>query len=246
MYRIAVCDDDAAEVKKTAAMLETCRPLHPDTPWEVETFAGPAPLLEQVRAGNAPDLIFMDIYMQNANGLEAARALRDMGCESSLVFLTTSPEHSLAAFGVDAVQYLVKPVTPARMAAVLDRILAGPAGPAGKRRRYVALEADGRTQRVPVQEIVFCEAQGKRQFLHRLHGEPLCLHLSMIALEKLFAPYPALVRVGKGYILNLDHVEGLDSRIVQMAGGHSIWLPRGTYPALHDAYFAYYTEGGGV
>ena len=81
-------------------------------------------LLYMVKEENyMPDMILMDIYMPEKMGIDVAKELRGIGNEAKIIFLTTSREHALDAFGVGAVQYLVKPVWEKELFPVLDRFL---------------------------------------------------------------------------------------------------------------------------
>ena len=238
MYRIALCDDEQAEVMKTQGMLSNYKRLHPEVDFDVETFENAEGLLLRMQSRYAPDLIIMDIYMQGKTGIEAARELREMGNKSRIIFLTTSEQHAVEAFRVEAAQYLVKPVSQEELFSMLDKQLEILNE---ERQKYVAVQVDNRTLRVMVYEIVYCEAQGKRQFLHLTDGTQLCVHMSMTGLEELFQPYEEIVRIGKWYIINMDHVEGLDSQAVQMDNGLKLYLPRGAYQSLRKQYITYYT-----
>ena len=123
-----------------------------------------------------PDCILMDIYMPGKLGTEASRELRSMGSNGIIIFLTSSREHALDAFGVDASQYLVKPITEETLFPVLDRILEDMEE---ARRKYLLLRIDGRIQRVAVDEIVYCEAEGKTQCLYLSNGEQYGLRRTM-------------------------------------------------------------------
>lgn len=240
MFQIALCDDEQLEVIKTQKMLSNYKKLHPELDFEVGTFENAEELLLKVKSGYNPDLILMDIYMKGKTGIEAARELHEMGDKGRVIFLTTSQEHALEAFRVEAAQYLVKPVSEVEFYSLLDkqiRILCE------ERQKYVALQVEGRTLRVMVRDIVYCEAQGKRQYLHLSDDTQLCVHLSMAGLEELFLPYEEIIRLGKWYIINMDHVEGLDSHSVQMDNGMELYLPRGAYQSLRKHYITYYTGG---
>ena len=240
MFQIVVCDDEQAEVIKTQEMLSSYKKLHPELDFEVGTFENAEEFLLKVQSGYKPDLILMDIYMKGKTGIEAVRELHEMGDKSRVIFLTTSQEHALEAFRVEAAQYLVKPVSETEFFSLLDRqieILSE------ERQKYVALQVEGRTLRVVVHDIVYCESQGKRQYLHLSDDTQLCVHLSMTGLEELFLPYEEIIRLGKWYIINMDHVEGLDSRVVQMDNGIELYLPRGAYQSLRKHYITYYTGG---
>ena len=237
MYRIALCDDEQAEVAKTREMLNNYKKMHPELDFEIGTFENAEKLLLKVQDSYAPDLILMDIYMEGKTGIEAARELREMGDESRIIFLTSSEKHAVDAFRVEAAQYLVKPVSEAELFALLDKQIAIVNE---KKQRYVALEMNNRTFRIMVHDIVYCEAQGKRQYLHMTDGTQLCVHMSMTKLEELFLAYEEIIRIGKWYIVNMDHVEGMDSRAVQLSNGQQLYLPRGAYQALRKQFITYY------
>jgi two-component system LytT family response regulator/two-component system response regulator LytT len=74
-------------------------------------------LVERVQ----PDLVFLDIQMPGLTGFEVARRLRERKTASQIVFVTAYDRHAVEAFEVDAVDYLLKPVDPARLAEAVDR-----------------------------------------------------------------------------------------------------------------------------
>lgn len=122
MYLIALCDDEEADLDKTEQMLKSYGKEHPETEFIMERFLNADSLLNRIREKNyKPDFIFMDIYMSEKSGIDAARELRAMGNSGKLIFLTTSREHALDAFGVEASQYLVKPITKEMLFSALDR-----------------------------------------------------------------------------------------------------------------------------
>lgn len=238
MYRIAICDDVQAEAVKTKGMLNSYQKAHPELDFEIGIFNNAETLLLKVQEGYGPDLILMDIYMEGKTGIEAVRELHEMGNESRVIFLTTSEKHAVEAFRLEAAQYLVKPVSEADFFQLIDKQLETLGE---KRQKYVVLQMDNRTFRVMVHDIVYCESQGKRQYLHLTDGTQLCVRMSMTGLEELFLPYEEIVRLGKWYIINMDHVEGLNSQAVQMDSGQQLFLPRGAYQSLRKQYISYYT-----
>lgn len=242
MYLIALCDDETAELKKTEQMLSDYEKNHPDRDLLVESFESAEELLYKVREKNyTPDLILLDIYMPEKQGIAVARELRDMGKQGKIIFLTTSREHALDAFGVDAAQYLVKPVSQEILFPVLDRFLKEVEE---ERRKYIILRIEGKIQRVAVNDIVYCEAQGKIQYLYLKDGRQCLIRATMTEIYDMLACYPEFVRVGAAYIVNLNYVESLTAQELQMDIGRKIYLPRGSYPSLRERYFEYYCGGG--
>lgn len=238
VYLIALCDDEKAELCKTEQMLCSYRKKHPGTDLMVTCFESVNKLLRRVREeAYIPDLVLLDIYMPEKMGIEAARELRDMGNKSRIVFLTMSKEHALDAFGVDAAQYLVKPVLEAAFFSILDRF---PGSMANERKNYLVLRIRGRIQRVAVDEILYCEAQGKTQCMHLLDGTQCLLRMTMKKIFDMLSGYKKFVRVGIAYIMNLEHIDNLNAQDICLYTGKRIALPRGAYRALKEQYFRYY------
>ncbi len=126
MYQIALCDDETTELNKTEQMLISYEKKNPEMKLIIRRFESADELLDTVREKNyMPDLILMDIYMPGMIGIEAAKELQEMGNKGRIIFLTTSKEHALAAFGVKASQYLVKPVSKEVLFPILDSFFGG-------------------------------------------------------------------------------------------------------------------------
>lgn len=244
MYRVALCDDEIVELIKTEQMLKHYEETHTEVEFMIERFENADSLLERVRNSHyEPNFMLMDIYMPGKLGIEAAHELRSMGNKSRLIFLTTSREHALDAFGVEASQYLVKPISEEMLFPVLDKLIGAMEE---TRRKYLLLRIDGRTQRVAVSDIVCCEAQGKQQYLYLADGTQYGLRRTMAEIYEMLACYREFSRVGVAYIVNLEHVDSLNAQELQMDNGKKIYLPRGSYQALRERYFGYYCEDNEV
>lgn len=240
MYLVAICDDETAELDKHKQMIENYGKKCPQAELVTECFKSADELLEVIRQEDyIPDFILMDIYMPEKMGIEAARELREMGNQSRIIFLTTSREHALDAFGVDAAQYLVKPVAEEALFSVIDKLLADIEE---TRRKYILLRIEGRIQRIAVDDIAYCEAQGKTQRLYLANGMQCLLRITITEIYGMLSRYRNFVRVGIAYVVNLEHVDSLNARELQMDNGKKIYLPRGSYQPLREKYFGYYCE----
>ena len=76
----------------------------------------------QVIESAAPDLVMLDVLMPGLTGFEVAQRLLDQGIEAQLVFITAFDQHAIQAFEVNAVDYLLKPVEPGRLATAVERV----------------------------------------------------------------------------------------------------------------------------
>ena len=231
-------------MEKTEKLLGEYQKRHPGLHFTVWHFESADSLLACLEKNNGvPDLVFMDIYMPDDRegaapaGLKAAEQLRSMGYRGKLVFLTSSKEHALEAYGVDAAQYMVKPISEDRffgmLTALLREIREG-------RKKYVVLRLDEKLVRVPFHQIVFCEAQRKMQCLHLADGTQHSMRLTMKELGEMLTQYPEFAKIGISYVVNLEHISSLDIRKVEMDTGETVYLPRGAFKDLKKQYFSFY------
>lgn len=238
MYLIALCDDETEQLHKTEQMLTEYLDSHPEADFRVDCFENADTLLNMIEEEvYLPDLILLDIYMPDKLGVEAARELRRMGNHCRIVFLTTSREHALDAFEVEAVQYLLKPLDAEKLFPLLDKILREMQE---ERKRYVLLRIEGTVQRVAVDDIIYCEAQGKFQYLHFADGSQCMLRVTMAKLVEMLEPYDEFVRVGVAYLMNMEHIECVSKQEIRMDTGKKIYPPRSAFQAVREKYFAYY------
>lgn len=242
MYLIVLCDDEEAELNKTRQMLGRYKKIHPEAGFTVECFDNADKLLYLVKEkGYRPDLIFMDIYMPEKLGIDVAKDLRNMGYGSRIVFLTMSKEHALDAFGVDATQYLVKPVSCQVLFALLDRFFKEMNEMS---KQYLIFRVEGRIQRVALNDIEYCEAHGKTQVLYLSDGTQHVLRMTMSEIYAMLSQYKGFARAGVAYIISLGHIDNLNAMDVTMHDGKKIYLPRGAYKNLKEQYFQYYCGEG--
>lgn len=242
--QIALCDDETAELDKTEEILSAYEQKHSSIDFMIERFESADELLNMVRERkDGPDLIFLDIYMPGETGetvplgMEIARRLRDMESRAKLIFLTTSKEHALDAFDVEAFQYLLKPVQPDKLFSLLERFLKKAKE---EKEKYILLRVEGTLTRVSLHDVVYCEVQGKYQCIYLADDTEVPQNLTMAKIYEMCSLCQELVKVGASYIVHLGHIVSLNVKEVQMDNGQKIYLPRGAYRLLREQYLDYY------
>jgi two-component system response regulator LytT len=76
----------------------------------------------QVIEEHQPDLVMLDVQMPGITGFEVARRVIEAGLDSQVVFVTAFDQYAIEAFDVNAVDYVLKPVEPARLTTAVDRV----------------------------------------------------------------------------------------------------------------------------
>lgn len=114
--KIALCDDDQSQIDSLQAFLalyQTTRGLT----FSITPFISGEALLN---SSEQFQIIFMDIYM---DGLSGTETIRRLGGDPQVVFITTSREHAIEAFGLGATHYLLKPLEQSAVWEAMDRCL---------------------------------------------------------------------------------------------------------------------------
>ncbi len=140
-----------------------------------------------------PDLVLLDIAMPGVDGLEAARHLAAFDPRPAVVFCTAYDDHALSAFEAAAIDYLMKPVRPERLAAAIERartFMAGrethaPALPSRQPRTHLCARLRGSLRLIPVDDVHYLQAEEKYVVVHHARGEDL-IEESLKSLEDEF------------------------------------------------------------
>jgi two-component system, LytTR family, response regulator len=188
--------------------LRTLLALHP----EVEVRGEAASVDEAARhlARQQPDVIFLDIQMPGESGFDLfARA----PVAARVVFVTAHDDHALRAFEVNALDYLLKPVAPARLAAAIARLRedAGAGRPA-RRLEYgdfVFLPVDGRSRFLRVNQIVSIASAGDATVVSTADGLRGRVPRSLRSWEERLPP-KQFVRIHREALVNLQFVERIE------------------------------------
>jgi two-component system, LytTR family, response regulator AlgR len=158
--QLLLVDDEALARSRLRTLVADCR--HPAAVVAGEA-ANAVQAMEQL-AHKDFDAVLLDVRMPGTDGLALAGALRTSRKRPAIVFVTAHAEHAVAAFELEAVDYLTKPVRLERLQVALEKVerRALNPGAAGAADEDVLLIQDrGRTERVPLPEVLYFKAELK-------------------------------------------------------------------------------------
>jgi two-component system LytT family response regulator len=212
--RVLAVDDVAPALAELSRLLRES----PDVA-EVAEAGDPITALRLIQAGPL-DAVFLDISMPGMTGLELGSLLARMTDPPVVVFVTAYEEHAASAYGIGAVDYLLKPVSAERLAAALARVRrfgvadAAPSPAPVDALAAVPVELAGRTRFVRRDDVRFVEAQGDYVRLHTPSGA----HLVRIPISRLEEhwQHAGFSRVHRSYLLAVPAVRELRS---DLSGG---------------------------
>lgn len=219
MIRVLICDDEPLARDRLRRMLEKI----PETLCVGEAENGEN-LLELVPEAR-PDLILLDIRMPGMDGLQAAARLAESDNPPAIVFCTAYDEHAIAAFKVNAIDYLLKPVRQDDLEkalqkasrvnkaqlAVVRRELGEPEadGQGKKAREYISARSRRGIELIPVGDVRYFLADQKYVTVRHSQGETL-LDETLKNLEDEFGD--RFIRVHRNALVALAYVEGMEQR----------------------------------
>ena len=108
--KITICDDSIKDLLHTEKLLIKYKSLHPDKEFELEKFSDPSRLYQKISTGKLTDIYILDMLMPRRTGIDIGNLIRMSGCESVIIYITSSEDYALDAYGVHAVRYLLKPI----------------------------------------------------------------------------------------------------------------------------------------
>ena len=177
---------------------------------------------ERLIARLKPDVVFVDVEMPGRDGLALLDRLEG---QTVGVVVTAFEDYAVEAFDTAAVDYLLKPVTAARLGRTLARLAAGlgrspivtvgdgeapPPDPAGLDDK-LPVPTGRATTLVPADEILWLEALDNYSLVHRSDAPPLTVRRSLAEWEEILCPGPFL-RLDRSLIVGLDHIDAIHWR----------------------------------
>lgn len=183
------------------------------------------------------DIIFLDIYMKELDGIDTAEKIREKDSACLLVFSTTSECHAVKSFRVRAFDYLVKPYGYEQFTEVmrlLDQTML-------KRSHYIEVKEGREWRKILLQDIVYTDYSNHYIQIHTTS----CLiktYMQFSQFSPLLLAYPQFLCCYRNCIINIDAVTLLDSKDFLMQNGERIPLDRTRRNDLRQYYANYMFE----
>ena len=226
--RVLLVDDEALARSRLRTLLADCTTPGADVLAEA---ANAVEALSALQSGSF-DLVLLDIHMPGVDGMTLARSIAALPLAPAVVFVTAHAAHAVQAFEISATDYLTKPVRLERLQQALQKVersaLVKPALQPDFTEEALIIQDRGRTERVPLDEVVYLKAELKYitvrtaarsyvldgslgeleekyalQFM-RIHRNALVSRRAVRALVKHFDP-----EEGEGWAVRLNEVSEL-------------------------------------
>lgn len=213
MYRIAVCEDEKYILEELHKKVETYI-KQKQLIANVKTYMSGEDLLMEK---GTHDIVLLDMMLPGLSGIEVAKQLYHKSC---IIFITFYEKYALDAFDVDAVHYLIKPVSDERLYLALDRAI-------GRLEqidhKMLTLMKTGKTRIIDIHDILYCEVFNHQVLIHTMqdtYDYPGSLDMLENELDGGF------FRCHRSYIINMRCVIGREEGVAIISSGDRILVSR--------------------
>ncbi len=238
MYSAIIVDDEQYVIQDLKGLLEMNCP-------EVEVVATCTNSKEALAAIKAqhPQLIFMDINIDEMSGLDIVRQIEPAQCR--VIFVTAHNQFAVEAFKLSAVDYLLKPVDPDELLEAVKRAtsdlekdqihaqltaLAHNLVPGAQKKKIVLTDMEG-LHIIDIPEILWCHANGSYTEFVMEDGEKLTVSKHLKTYERMLTDH-GLMRVHRSYLVNIYNISKIERSKGEIRMKNNETLPISIAPDL--------------
>lgn len=241
--RIAIIEDQREDAETLLRFLcqwseEHCISLVP----EPEHFLSGEDFLHSFTGGSY-DLLFLDIYMRDLNGMETARQIRGTDPDCKIIFTTTSTEFAVDSYDVGASWYLVKPYTYDNFVKAMRHCEAEFL----EQHQSIFLPGENQQSRIFLHQISYAEQQGRYVLIHFLDGTCQKYSIRHGELTSLLLAYPYFCDCVRGIVVNFEAVDSLMRDHFLLKDKTPIPISRLKYEKVRENFLSFFynrTRGG--
>ncbi len=201
MIRIAIVEDNMDDASRLKDYLKKYSQESQEK-FDIQLFSDGEEIVENYIA--IYDMIFLDIQMQNMDGMTTAKEIRKMDMEVVLIFITNMTQYAIRGYTVDALDYILKPVSYFAFSQRIERAIARIKK---RKQHYVTISIKGGYQKLDISKIYYVECQGHKLIFSTADGVVDSVG-SMKNLEDELSEL-GFYRIHKGILVNFEYVDGI-------------------------------------
>ncbi len=226
-YRMLIVEDDDAEAAALAAVVERYASERGIAITQVREMVA----FSLVELAPDFDVILLDIDLPGINGMEAAEDMRDRGVQTPLIFVTNLAQYAVHGYAVDALDFVVKPVTWGSVSMALDKALRVVSRDCGAN---IVLRTRDEVAVIARRDLVYVEVRSHDLLYHEAgRDEPALAHGSLSAVERELADGP-FVRISSSCLVNMEHIRRVRHDSLLVSDGSELWFSRRKHKAAME------------
>lgn len=237
MLQIAICDDEQFYREKIQRLLEDYLKEH-DLSYEIRLFLSGKAFLRECGNSVRYDIVFMDINMEEMDGIQTAMQMRAFHSDTYLVLITAFINYVLEGYKVNAVRYIMKDTLDAAIPECMDAILQK------MRVTRVSFSFMEGERRLYADNLLYVESQRHKLIFYYMeeqtHKDMVRFHIygKLDEIEQKLSGY-SFLRIHKSYLANMKHIRRISNYTALLDTGEELPIPRLRFQAVKEEYVAY-------
>jgi DNA-binding LytR/AlgR family response regulator len=236
---IAICDDDDRDLDATIALVNAYGDRNKGVGISVTAYSDPWRLLQALSGGRTYDLFILDMIFPDTNGIDVGRAIRKQDDKAIIAYTTYSKDYALEAFGIQAMDYLDKPIDERKLSDMLDLVLTlvGPS-----ERRFFRLKIRGGFTNVEMDSILYAENISRCATLVLADGQRLSGVVNRGSFEEAVSGLLEdgnFIQIHKFFIVNMAFIRTMTTEKAILDNGHELPISRRNASAAKRAFLKY-------
>ena len=233
MINVALVEDDVRYQEELTGFLRRFEQEHGEK-FRISTFSDGSEIALRYRADF--DVILMDIEMAQMDGMTAAEKIREQDSEVVIIFITNMPQYVMKGYTVDALDYVLKPISYFAFSQRISRALKRMRR---RTRQFVTIPFHGGVVKQDVSQITYVEIRDHNLLYHTTQGNYECKGTLTEAAARL--DEHRFFRVSNCYLVNLEYVDSVQSSDLFVCG-EALSVSRSRKKLLMDALNNYMNE----
>lgn len=233
MLQIAICDDEQFYRDKIRWLLDKYLQKN-HLPYELHIFSSGKEFLKRCENSVKFNIVFLDINMDELDGIQTAERIRSFHSDTYIVFVTAFIDYALEGYKVNAVRYLMKDRLEGAleecMEAVLQKMQVAQVA-------FTFLEGE---KKLYTDNIIYVESRGHKSIFHYMETEETNYQIydKLDEIEKSMRGY-GFLRIHKSYLVNMKHIRKVSNYTVILDTEEELPVPRPRFRTVRENYVDY-------
>lgn len=227
---IGVCDDNLLDREIVSNLLEEYF-NEKGIVYNIYNYLSGEDLIYDIQDGKSIDMIFLDIYIGNELGINIARKLREeINFSGQLVFLTSTVDFAIEGYEVDAIGYLLKPISTQKLYMIMDKVT----------QKYnvgiYRIKQRKNIITIKFEDIIYVESSNSRCILHSNKGNYI-LYKRLNNIEEELKD-KRFLRCHQSYLVNMDYIKNANKQF-ELVNSEFVCIRQRSLKAIRQEYITY-------
>ena len=227
--KIAVCDDDKKDIARLKKLIEAYDADN-NIGFSVSEYESGTEMLKAVSSGEDVNIIFLDINMDDMDGLSVAKKIREEMDDVPIVLVTAFMTYALDGYKVKASRFLIKDDLDKTFDECMDDICKD----IRKKSKTIAFNCVEGEMRLKASDIILIETSGHKNLI-KLKNETYQIYEKLDVLEEMLKGY-GFLRTHNSFLVNMAHIRGINSYVLTLDDGRQLPVPKARYKQVRQEY----------